>query len=145
MICINMPQRTKEERKEYQRLYKLKNIEKHKEYAKLYRKEHRDKYSEYNREYYNNHINYFRKYKQSEGGKKSQRIAQWKHYGILCFDFDLLYDIFLKTTHCELCNVKLTVDRQNTKTTKCMDHDHSITDKFNVRYVLCNSCNVKLK
>ena len=26
MICINMPQRTKEERKEYQRIYKLKNI-----------------------------------------------------------------------------------------------------------------------
>ena len=39
---------------------------------------------------------------------------------------------------------KLNTDRYNTKTTRCLDHDHSITDRFNVRYVLCNSCNVKL-
>jgi hypothetical protein len=28
-------------------------------------------------------------------------------------------------------------------TTRCLDHDHSITDRFNVRGVLCGKCNLK--
>ena len=51
--------------------------------------------------------------------------------------------INLKTTHCEYCNCELTIDRYNTPTTRCLDHNHNITDKFNVRGVLCHSCNVK--
>jgi len=110
-----MPLKDPVKLKEYSRLYYLKNKEKKKEYYKEYR--------------------------QSEQRKKSRRISDWKLYGILCFDWNLLYDIFLKTTHCELCNVELNT---NTKTRKCLDHDHSITDKFNIRYVLCHSCNCKL-
>ena len=49
----------------------------------------------------------------------------------------------LKTTQCEICEVKLTIDRYTTSTTRCLDHDHSINDRFNIRGVLCHSCNSK--
>ena len=109
-----MPHKNKEERNEYQRLYRIKNKEKIKKQDKEYR--------------------------QTDKRKKTNRISLWKYYGILCFDWNLLYDLFVSTTNCEFCNCELNT---NTKTRKCLDHDHSITDKFNVRGVLCNSCNSK--
>ncbi len=109
-----MPHRTKEEIKEYQREYRLKNKEKNKEYQKEYRK--------------------------TPKGKKTFRISKWKGIGILCFDYNLLYDIFLSTNKCEFCNCEL---NKCSKSKKNLDHDHSITDKFNVRAVLCFRCNVK--
>ena len=105
---------TKEERKEYMRLYNIENKEKIKQ----------QKWE----------------WSQSEQGKKSVTIAAWRHRGILCFDYNLLYDLFLSTTNCEFCNVELNT---NTKTRKCLDHDHSIKDKFNIRGILCTTCNVK--
>ena len=112
---------TKEEIKEYKRLYHLKNKERILQQKKLYYIENKEK-------------------KQSEKGKKSWRISNWRTRGILCFDYNLLYDIFVKTTNCEFCNVELNT---NTKTLKCLDHDHCITDMFNVRGVICHSCNCK--
>ena len=109
---------TKEEKAEYHRLYRIENKEK----IAQQRKEND------------------RLYRQTEVGKKSHTISTWKWRGILCFDWDLLYDLFLKVKFCEFCNVELNT---NTKTKKCLDHDHSITDRFNVRGVLCLSCNVK--
>ena len=105
-----------------------------KEYKRLYRLKKKEHLKEWQREY-----------RQTEEGKKSSRIGSWKKRGILCFDYNLLYDIFINTTICELCNCELTIDRYPTYTTRCLDHDHSITDKFNIRYVLCHSCNSKLK
>ena len=71
---------------------------------------------------------------------KTHRISGWKRQGILCFDYNLLYDLFLKTTHCEYCGMFLQgIGRDQ----KCLDHDHSINDKFNIRAVLCKSCNNK--
>ena len=118
---------TKEERKEYNRLYRIKNKEK----CRLYRIKNKERIKEYSKEY-----------SKSEKSKKSQRIKDWKRRGILCFDWNLLYDIFINTTKCELCNCELNT---NTKTKKCLDHDHSINDRFNIRYVLCHSCNCKLR
>ena len=111
---------TKEERKEYDKL----NYQTKKERKKAYMKKYREESD------YTNSVN----------GVKSRRIGKWKSRGILCFDFDLLNDIFLSTARCEFCNVELNT---NTKTLKCLDHDHSITDKFNVRGVLCMRCNFK--
>jgi len=120
---------TKEEKKEYQReyhrLYRIKKKEENKDYMKLrYLKEKKR-----NKEYI-----------KTDKGSKVCRIFDWKRRGILCFDFDLLNDLFLSTTKCEFCNCKLDT---NTKSRKCLDHDHSITDKFNIRAVLCMSCNIK--
>ena len=111
---------TKEERKEYDRL----NYQGKKERKKAYMKKYRE---------VSDYIN-------SDSAVKCRRIGKWKHRGILCFDYNLLYDIFLSTNRCEFCDVELNT---NTSTLKCLDHDHNINDKFNVRGVLCMKCNFK--
>jgi len=82
-------------------------------------------------------------YQKTPRGRKSNRITNWKKAGIIFSDFDLLYDIYISTTHCDICNCKLTEDKKSTKTTRCLDHDHSINDCENVRNILCHSCNVR--
>ena len=123
---------TKEQKKEYDRLYRIKNKERIKERNRLYHIENKERIKEY-----------VKKYQQTEQGKKKRSIVKWISRGILCFDWNLLYDIFVKTSHCEFCNVELTTGRYNTSTTKMLDHDHNITDRFNIRGVLCNVCNIK--
>ena len=81
-----------------------------------------------------------RVWEQSPAGKKSQRISKWKSRKIICDDWDALYERFLATTHCENCDVLLTADMS--RTGKCLDHDHDIKDRENVRAVLCHACNV---
>ena len=135
---------TKEEEKEYKRLYYLKNKEKIQKNNRLNYINNKETIKEQVRLYYINNKEKKKKtdkeWMKTEQGKKSNRIGQWKYYGILCFDWNLLYDLFLSTTNCEFCNCELNT---NTKTRKCLDHDHSINDKFNVRGVLCNCCNLK--
>ncbi len=123
-----MPYKDPEKQKEYFKQYRLNNKEKQKEY----RNKNKEKIAQLKKEN-----------SKTEKGKKTRRIAQWKHQGILCFDYKLLYDIFLSTSKCEYCNCELTTDRYCKSTTRCLDHDHTITDKFNIRGVLCNSCNLK--
>ena len=104
-----MPSNTKE----YYKQYYLKNKERHKQTMK--------------------------KYQQTPEGKKQYKIASWKHQGIIFFDWDLLYEIFIETTHCDLCGIKLIEGKKSNS--RCLDHDHSITDYDNVRYILCHKCN----
>ena len=142
---------TKEETREYNRQYNLKNKEKISQKQKEYREKNREKLKESDKQKYlknkekilQRNKEYKKEWRETPQGKKSHRITNWKQYGILCFDFDLLYDLFLKTTHCEYCDCELTTDRYIKPTTRCLDHDHSITDKFNIRGVLCNLCNKK--
>tara|TARA_R110002167_G_C12347997_1_gene621875 strand:+ start:68 stop:571 length:504 start_codon:yes stop_codon:yes gene_type:complete len=157
---------TKEEMKEYNRLYRIKNKEKlkekdrlsrlkNKEQRKQYVLENKERIREQRKQYYLKNKGIYKEYYETnkeyminrqmewaytEKGKKSRTIACWKFNNILCFDYDLLYDIFLSTTRCEFCQVELNTDG---KTRKCLDHDHSINDKFNIRGILCNSCNIK--
>lgn len=120
--------RTKEEIKEYKRQYHIKNRERRIKQMKEYRNNNKEKLKQSDKERY-----------KTEKGKKSNRISQWKRQGILCFNYNLLYDIFLSTKNCEFCNCELTED--HSATSRCLDHDHTITDKFNVRGVLCRKCN----
>jgi len=80
-----------------------------------------------------------RVWEQSPAGKKSRRISNWKSRGIICDDWDALHERFMSTTHCENCSVLLT---SGGRTGKCVDHDHDIKDRENVRAVLCHACNV---
>ena len=96
-----------------------------KEYHKRYREKNKDKIKEYN---------------QTEKGKKTRRIGKWKFMGIVHHNFDELYEKYINTEYCELCSVELTEGKRTTKTTRCLDHDHS-TGEF--RNILCHSCNVK--
>ena len=110
-----MPYKDPEKRKQYQKQYREKNKEKRKEYLKEYR--------------------------QTPQGRKTKRISNWKQYGVIHQNFDELYEKFINTEFCELCNIKLTEDKRTTPTTRCLDHDHNTGE---VRNILCNSCNVKL-
>ena len=78
-------------------------------------------------------------YNQTPPAKKSGLITNWKRIGVICDDFDTLYERYLNTKLCEECNVELTTG-ERTKNSKCLDHDHE-TGKF--RNVLCHACNVK--
>jgi len=128
--------KNKEKVKEYQKEYYLKNREKVLQREKQYQLKNKEKIQEYKKKHQ-------KEYNKSEIYKKSHRIFGWKKQGIIFHDWDLLYEIYLQTTHCDNCNCLLTYDRYFRKTTKCMDHDHSITDNENVRNILCHSCNNK--
>jgi hypothetical protein len=83
---------------------------------------------------------YNKKYRQSYEGKKSNTISKWKQRGLITDNYDSLYEHYLKTAYCDACKVLLTYDKQNTATTKCVDHCHE-TGLF--RNILCLSCNIK--
>jgi len=80
------------------------------------------------------------KWRDTYEGRKSKRMSDWRRYGIIFHDYDLLYDIFFSTTHCNFCECELDTCF---KTRKCLDHDHTITEQENVRGVLCHYCNTK--
>ena len=124
-----MPYKDPEKIKEYQKEYREKHREKTKVLNKIYREKHKEKIKEEHKVY-----------SQTEQGKKTHRISTWKYRGIIFHDFDLLYEMYIQTTHCDQCKCKL---NQCQKSRKCVDHDHTITDDDNVRNILCLSCNSK--
>jgi len=86
---------------------------------------------------------YHREWRKTDQGRKSYTITNWKCQGLVG-DYDHIYNIYMTTSHCDLCKIQLTDQRicGRSKTTKCMDHDHN-TGKF--RNILCNSCNVSYR
>ncbi len=99
-----------------------------------------EKKKEYMREYMKSNKNKIKLYRKTEKYKKSNRIRIWKLRGLISDDYDKIYDKYISTTHCELCNRELTQGNLNTSTTKMMDHDH-LTGEF--RNIVCHCCNVK--
>ena len=116
-------------------------------YRKQYRQKNKEKIHQQNKEYYQKNkeqIAHKRHvYNQTPEGIKNWRICKWREKGIICDNFDAMYDHYLKTSYCDFCRVELTYDKTTTATTKCLDHDHSITDRPNFRNILCNLCNIK--
>jgi hypothetical protein len=105
-----------------------------KKYDKQYYQDNKEKINEYQREQK-------KAWRQTPSGRKSRRIHQWKFRGVISDDFDALYEKFINTANCENCDILLTEDKIRTATTRCLDHDHSITDRENFRNVLCHVCN----
>jgi hypothetical protein len=114
---------TEEERKERIKQSQRKWYENNKEKAKEKRRKWNEKNKNYNKEYL-----------KTPKGKKINRISNWKERGLICDNFDELYNKYLETTECAVC--KYEFDETNWR---CMDHDHD-TGLF--RQFLCNKCNV---
>ena len=111
----------------------------HRNYSKTYvmndeQKKHK---AEYQKEFHKTYKKDRSKY------HKSDTIYNWKKRGLIETDdytYDSLYDCYMTTTDCQLCEVELTIDKKRTSTTKCMDHSHE-TNIF--RNIVCHSCNMK--
>ena len=121
----------KEKINERKRIYYQNNKEKEKERVRVYNENNKEKEKER-----------LRAYGQTEQGKRSYRIRKWRHRGIVCENFDNLYDYFINCKDCEECGIELNVDKRRTSTTRCLDHCH---ESGEFRNVLCHSCNIKRK
>jgi hypothetical protein len=124
-----------QKRKEKEKEYREKNKEKLNQKSKEWREKNKEKIKEYDKQY-----------NQTPQRKKAKRINHWKQRGIVppC-SWDEFYEEYEKATNCEDCDVVMTVeDGNNTSTTKCADHDHSITDGSpNFRGFVCLCCNLR--
>ena len=134
-------EKTKEKRLLAVRKYKENNKEKIKAYNDSHteeRKEYRNKHKERQKIYMKE---YTKEYRQRPEVRKKTRMRDWKCSGVICENMDLLYEKYINTTNCELCEVILTEDKTTTRTTRCLDHDHD-TGLF--RNVVCWNCNLNI-
>jgi hypothetical protein len=83
------------------------------------------------------HKKYMEEFRQSEIGKKANKISSWKKSGVINDNFDELYNIWKTATNCADCDVEL-IEGNKGCNRKCLDHDHT-TGLF--RDVVCHSCN----
>ena len=137
----------KEKAKQYKKVWRENNKERIKQKDKEWVEKNKERRKQTNKQWYENnkerHKQHEKEYRQTEQGKKVHTIKRWRRQGIIFHDYDLLYDICKNTEKCDLCNCKLT-EGKLTKTSRCVDHDHLITDCDNVRNILCLSCNASL-
>ena len=114
------------DKKQYQREWYLKNRE------RLLKKQ---------KDYDVNNADKITAYKQTDSYQKTFRISNWKAHGLLG-DYEVIYDRYMNTSNCDLCSVKLTLEKKITSTRKCMDHNHK-SGEF--RNILCHKCNMTRK
>tara|TARA_R110000824_G_scaffold181215_6_gene361960 strand:+ start:159 stop:605 length:447 start_codon:yes stop_codon:yes gene_type:complete len=67
-----------------------------------------------------------------ERTRQQNKINEWKRRGLITDDFNLIYNRWINSTNCELCN------HNYSESQKCMDHSHT-TGEF--RSICCNKCN----
>ena len=113
------------DRKAINKKYYLKNKERILAKQREYRAKNKEKLRE--KKYYANNPDKY-------------RIRNWKRQGIIDGDFPLLNEVFEKETHCWICWEPY----NGRKKRKCLDHDWSIKDDSNPRYICCHVCNLKV-
>jgi hypothetical protein len=132
-----MPIKDPEARAAYMKLYREKNRQKLLDYDVIYRLDNKKQIAEQQKVWAKQNYEKIRcrqkQYQQTPNGKRINTIGNWKTKGLIHDDYDLLYDHYLNTTHCDVC--KYEFDSSNWR---CMDHDHQ-TGLF--RQILCNECN----
>ena len=114
--------------------------ERKKAYMKAYREANKEKRKEKNRQFREANKEYIKQYNKRPANKKSKIIAKWKNRGLLCEDYDSLYDRYIESTNCEECGCEYGVKGDGSGTFRCCDHDHE-TGLF--RNFLCNTCNTR--
>ena len=76
-----------------------------------------------------------KKYSRSERGLQTRRVRVWQSYGMRCDNWDALYERYLETPNCELCNIDISTEKRS------LDHDHN---SGYPRFIVCNVCNSKI-
>lgn len=143
-----MPYKDPEKRKEFMKQNYHKNKEKRLKRQKELYELNKEEILQKQKQYYHKNKEtilqkqkeYKKEYLKTTSCIKSYRISNWKSRGVVCENFDELYDKYMNTTHCEKCNIELSCGGKITNTTKCLDHSHN-TGEF--RNILCNLCNIK--
>ena len=132
--------RNKEQKAIYDKAYREKNKEKISQYKKEYREKHKEEIKQRDREYYHLNKEEINKkqieYSQTESGKKSRKIADWKRQGMILPEgetWDSIYRKYLESTNCEQCNKVF-------KNSKDRHLDHCHTSGF-IRNIVCCRCN----
>jgi hypothetical protein len=80
------------------------------------------------------HTEYIRNWRKTPNGKKSTTFVNWRRGGLVG-DYEKIYERYINTENCDLCNVFLEGRGGNKK---CMEHDH---DTGNFRNITCSRCN----
>ena len=118
---------TKEEQREYMKQYYKVNKAKIKEQQKQWYKDTIEQRMQYNIENREKRMQY------NIENHDKKTILRWKTSGLIHPDYISLYNHYINTHQCDICNYKF--DKNNCR---CMDHDHS-NGLF--RQILCNNCN----
>jgi len=96
-------------------------------YMKEYRQKNKEKILHRSKEWNKNN---------KEKSKKSTRISEWKKKGLICENYDQVYELWLDSTHCDKCGCQYTK-----KNHKDMEHCHT-TGAF--RGIVCHKCNMNM-
>ena len=108
-----------------------------KEDSRRYREKHKEKIAEKQKEYDKNNKEKILEYKQTENGKRSTRINNWKRRGLIVEDYNIIYDRWLNSAKCEMCLCEYKMTKKG-YLDRCMEHNHT-TGEF--RSICCRSCN----
>mgnify|MGYP003643237003 FL=1 len=115
---------TDQEKKDYRKVYRLKNNVRIKQYQAQYRA---------------NNVDYFNNYHRSEKGRRCYTISNWRIRGLtppIGHTLRSLYDeIYLPCTNCNVCKKEFAG-----RSDRCADHDHDLVEN-NFRQILCQRCN----
>ena len=115
------------------------------EYYRQYRAEHREENLERHRQYRVANREAIRErqrqYLATPEGRKCNTINTWKQIGLVCDDYDALYDDYLACEQCQDCGKAFTGAKgDGSGAYRQMDHNHE-TGAF--RAFVCSSCNTR--